>query len=275
MDGIKVPEEQVIPMNSIAYGVQGLRVTFVNVFALIHADESWTLIDTAIPFAETFVRRWAEREFKSAPNAIVLSHGHFDHVSSAKALADLWNVPIYANFAEIPYLTGKKEYPPPNTEAGGGIMPLLSPLFPRGPVDLGEHLRELPDSSDRRVTIPEMPGWQIIDTPGHTPGHISFFREHDRVLLPGDAFCTTKPESFFEANVTQKAELHGPPSYFTSDWALARSSVEFLASLEPLVVAPGHGQPLIGENLPQSLRELVAHFDQIAVPENRTSAAGS
>lgn len=85
---------------------------------------------------------------------------------------------------------------------------------------------------------PEMPGWTILHTPGHTPGHVSFFRPSDRALLVGDAFCTTKPESFFEAAIAQNPELHGPPSYFTSDWNAARITVQQLASLEPNVLAP-------------------------------------
>ena len=85
------------------------------------------------------------------------------------------------------------------------------------------------------------PGWQILHTPGHTPGHVSFFRPSDRTLLVGDAFCTTKPKSFFEAAVVQHAELHGPPSYFTSDWDAARNSVKRRAALEPIVLEPGHG----------------------------------
>jgi glyoxylase-like metal-dependent hydrolase (beta-lactamase superfamily II) len=90
----------------------------------------------------------------------------------------------------------------------------------------------------------------------------------DRTLLVGDAFCTTKPESFFEAAVVQHAELHGPLSYFTSDWDAARNSVKLLAALEPTVLAPGHGKPLSGSNVPSALRQLSTDFDKIAVPAN-------
>jgi glyoxylase-like metal-dependent hydrolase (beta-lactamase superfamily II) len=114
-----------------------------------------------------------------------------------------------------------------------------------------------------------MPGWVVLETPGHTPGHISLYRQRDRVLLAGDAFCTTKPESFFDATVSIKPELHGPPAYFTSDWEAARASVEKLARLDPAVVAPGHGRPLSGRQLPQELRALAAEFRDVAVPENR------
>jgi glyoxylase-like metal-dependent hydrolase (beta-lactamase superfamily II) len=264
----------------VASGIHGLRITFVNVFAIASTDASWTLIDAALPLSEGYIRRWAEKHFNTPPKAIVLSHGHFDHVSSAAALADHWNVPIYAHALERPFLTGKEEYPPPNPGAGGGMMSLLSPLLPRGPINLGERLRDLPDGSSSQnapsgdISLSELPGWRILHTPGHTPGHVSFFRPEDRTLLPSDAFCTTKPESFFEAAIAQKAELHGPPSYFTSDWTSARASVQRLATLEPLTIAPGHGQPIAGANVSSALRELAARFDEVAVPENRSKSAG-
>ena len=108
----------------------------------------------------------------------------------------------------------------------------------------------------------------MLHTPGHTPGHVSFFRESDRTLLVGDAFCTTKAESFFDANFTQPAELHGPPAYFTSDWGAATHSVRKLAALQPLTVAPGHGKPLRGPEVAASLQRLAADFERIALPED-------
>jgi glyoxylase-like metal-dependent hydrolase (beta-lactamase superfamily II) len=113
----------------------------------------------------------------------------------------------------------------------------------------------------------------MIHTPGHTPGHISLFRPTDRVLLPGDAFCTTKPESFFEAALAQEPELHSPPAYFTWEWDKARQSVRSLATLDPLTVAPGHGEPLTGEEVPAALHRLAADFDRIALTANRQGAA--
>ena len=92
-------------------------------------------------------------------------------------------------------------------------------------------------------------------------------------MLPADAFCTTKPESFFSAAVTQAPELHGPPAYFTWNWDLARQSVQNLAALDPLVVAPGHGRPLSGPDIPAALRELAARFNEVAVPDNRNKSA--
>lgn len=267
MDKVEIRDDQVVPFESVARDLRGLKITFVNVFAVAHDDGTWTLIDAAVPLSAWRIKSWANKIFGRGPNAIVLTHGHFDHVSAAKDLADEWNVPIYAHPLEFPYLTGQKEYPAPDWKAGGGVMPLMSPVLPRGPVDLGSRLKALPGEGSS-LSLVEMPGWTVLHTPGHTPGHVSFFRESDRTLIVGDAFCTTKAESFFDANVTTPAELHGPPAYFTSDWGAAKASVRKLAALMPTTVAPGHGKPLSGVEVPAALERLAADFERIAVPDD-------
>ncbi len=272
MSGIPVPEEQVISLDEVAPGVHGLRIAFVNVFGITHPDGSWTLLDAAIPFSARWIERWAGRHYSGPPDSIVLTHGHFDHASAAGELSQRWNVPVYAHALEFPYLTGKQQYPAPNLGAGGGIMPWLSTIFPKGPINLTGRLLELPREGE---ALEVLPGWQLLHTPGHTPGHVSFFRAGDRTLLVGDAFCTTKAESFFEASVAQAPELHGPPAYFTSDWNAARASVRKLAGLDAAIVAPGHGKPLAGEGIGEEVRRLAVRFEEIAVPANEKQALNS
>ncbi len=270
MDGIKVSAEEVIAMDAIAPGLSGLRIAFVNVFGVSHPDGTWTLIDAGLPGSAPLITNWAEKQFGKAPAAIVLTHGHFDHVGAAKVLAERWDIPVYAPLLEFPYLTGEQAYPAPDVSAGGGLMTLLSPLYPKDPINLGMRLHALLDfASDKLTDVKEMPGWQVLATPGHTPGHVSFFRPADRTLLVGDAFCSTKPESFFEAALLQQPELHGPPAYFTSDWATAKRSVGQLAALHPATVAPGHGKPLSGPDVAQQLEELAARFTEAALPKDK------
>src|SRR4051812_29789160 len=63
-------------------------------------------------------------------------------------------------------------------------------------------------------SVPALPSWRAIHTPGHAPGHVSLFRESDRLLLAGDAFVTTKQESAVAALLKPRV-IHGPPAYFT------------------------------------------------------------
>ncbi len=190
-EGLPIGEEDVVPLDQIAPGLAGLRILFVNVYGVSNADGSWTLIDAGIPLSASRIRKWAEQQFGVPPVAIVLTHGHFDHCGSVKDLAEGWNVPVYCHPLEVPYLDGSQHYPPPDPKAGGGVMATMSPMYPRGPINISDRLRTLPSDG----TVPTMPGWQVIPTPGHTVGHVSLFREADRTLLVGDAFCTVQSES--------------------------------------------------------------------------------
>lgn len=261
MDRIELPREEATSLDAIATGVVGLRVLFVNVFA-VGGDAGWTLIDAGLNGSAARIIEWARQHFgDAAPNAILLTHAHFDHVGAIDGLLNTWDVPVYAHTDELPYLTGARSYPEPDPTVGGGMMARMSALYPRGPIDISGRVRPLPPDG----SIPMMPGWQWIHTPGHTAGHVSLFRDLDRTLIAGDAFCTTKQESFF-AVATQRPELHGPPMYYTTDWPAARASVERLAGLEPLFIAASHGQPMAGNETMMALEELARRFEEVAVP---------
>ena len=113
--------------------------------------------------------------------------------------------------------------------------------------------------------MPYLDDWRWIATPGHSPGHISLFRDSDRTLIAGDAVVATKQESVL-AVATQRRELHGPPAYYTQDWRSAGESAGRLAALQPEVLATGHGDPLRGAGMRDALRGLATHFDEAAVP---------
>jgi glyoxylase-like metal-dependent hydrolase (beta-lactamase superfamily II) len=124
----------------------------------------------------------------------------------------------------------------------------------------------LPDDG----SVPFMPGWRWIASPGHTDGHVSLFRDADRCLIAGDAFVTVQQESLYDV-VRQEPEVHGPPAYFTPDWNAARRSVEKLAALDPAIAATGHGTPMRGKPLHDGLTNLIQHFEEIAVPNKDRS----
>jgi glyoxylase-like metal-dependent hydrolase (beta-lactamase superfamily II) len=227
-------------------------------------DGRWVLIDAGIPGSADAIVDAATSRFGAGarPIAIVMTHGHFDHVGALRELAERWDVPIYAHRLELPYLDGSSAYPPPDPSVGGGMMSAMSRFYPRGPIDVSHWLRALPEDG----AVPGMPGWRWIHTPGHTPGHVSLWRASDRALIAGDAFITTGQESAY-AVATQRPELHGPPMYYTSDWEESRASVERLSALEPELVVTGHGPAMHGAEMRKALHTLAREFDRVAIPE--------
>lgn len=263
MQGLGIRESAI---RQVAPDVIFLQSYFVNLCLVGTGSglaRTWVLVDAGLANSADDILSTAEEYFDSSkPEAVVLTHGHFDHVVGLGVLLSHWDVPVFAHAEEIPYLTGEKEYPPGDPTADPGIVAQLSPLFPNRVINIANRVQPLP--TDGR--IPFMPGWRWIATPGHTPGHISLFRESDRVLIAGDAFTTVRQESLAEV-ITQHQEVHGPPAYFTMDWHQAWDSIKKLAELKPSLVIAGHGQPMSGEKLTRELERLARDYGLLVVPQ--------
>jgi glyoxylase-like metal-dependent hydrolase (beta-lactamase superfamily II) len=262
-----VKTKQGLDMFTVAPGVFGLKDTFVNMYMIADEDDvdKWILVDAGLKWSASKIKKMAAMIFgeNSKPKCIVLTHGHFDHVGSVRSLAEEWNVPVYAHYLEQPYLNGQSSYPPPDPSVGGGMMASMSWMYPKGPINICDRLLLLDDDG----SVPYLSDWKFIHTPGHSPGHISLFRESDRVLISGDAFVTTKAESAI-AVFNDKKEISGPPKYFTMDWEAAARSVQRLANLEPEIIATGHGKPMAGPTVLDELHALVREFAKKAKPSH-------
>lgn len=268
-------EHQFIPMTSVASGVGEeiltdlycLPIQIVNVCFVGNSEQNdgWVLVDTGMPGAADNIIKKAEERFGSdcRPQAILLTHGHFDHVGAVVDLVKHWKVPVYAHKLEMPYLTGRYGYPKPDSTVEGGMVAKMSFMFPTEPIDLGDHVRNL--SEDGRV--PGLPDWRWVHTPGHSPGHVSFFRDRDHALIAGDAFVTVRQDSLYKVLI-QKKEVNGPPRYLTTDWHAAWESVKKLNALEPEVVVTGHGHAMADEALTKGLEDLTQRFDEVAIPDH-------
>lgn len=239
-----------------------LQFTVVNA-CMVGNVKGWTLVDTGLENSADFILKTAKDRFGDGnkPKAIILTHGHFDHVGSVKKLAELWDVPVYIHELELDYVTGKKSYPNGDPTVDEGFVAKMSKAFPHEPIDIGYRAVAFP----RDGSIPGMPDWKWIYTPGHTNGHVSLFREKDRVLIAGDAFTTTKQESFTSV-LSQREKVKGPPAYLTTDWEAARNSIEKLRNLVPRIAIPSHGLPMEGQKLSRHLDYLLTNFIQIAKP---------
>ncbi|WP_461180443.1 MBL fold metallo-hydrolase [Virgibacillus kimchii] len=262
-----------IPMTSVNSGT-GREVTkdvyyytdqIANIIFIGEPNGKWVLVDAGMPHAGAEIKEMANERFGkgSRPEAIILTHGHFDHVGGLADLMDEWDVTIYAHEMELPYLQGKEDYPEPDMSVEGGMLAKISGLYPNEAINLGSRVKALPDDH----SVPGLDGWEWMHTPGHTPGHVSFYRRKDSLLISGDAFVTVRQDSFYNV-LTQEKEVNGPPRYLTTDWQLAYKSLRALEAIRPQVVVPGHGEAMEGEDLTEGLRRLADNFQSLAVPDH-------
>lgn len=242
------------------YPIQIVNVCFIG--DPMKKEEGWVLVDAGMPRSAKKIIKEAEKRFDSGPKAIILTHGHFDHVGAIIELIERWNVPVYAHELELPYLNGESDYPPADPTVNGGLISEMSPFFPHDGINLDDRVKPLHANG----SVPGLPDWEYIHTPGHTPGHISLFRKEDGTLIAGDAFVTVKQESLYKV-INQEQEISGPPKYFTTDWDEAEKSVKKLAALNPSLAITGHGEPMFDETLKGNLTLLTKKFQEIAVPK--------
>jgi glyoxylase-like metal-dependent hydrolase (beta-lactamase superfamily II) len=162
--------------------------------------------------------------------AIALTHAHGDHCGAARRLASDWGVPVWIGARDREAAeSGKAVKKDPFNAPGISLVAGLLGDFPAVPI-----ARELNEGDDLAA------GFTVIDSPGHSPGHVSFWRERDRVLICADVF--------FNMNLfTTVPGLRQPLSPLSVDPALNRDSERKLAALEPRVAGFGHGPVIEGD----------------------------
>jgi glyoxylase-like metal-dependent hydrolase (beta-lactamase superfamily II) len=155
--------------------------------------------------------------------AHAITHAHTDHVGGSKRVVDALGVPFWAPADDAE-----------DAEAGRSAVaetwarPLLSPASGFEPLAVARRLQE----GDELAA-----GFVVLDSPGHSPGHVAFWRERDRVLVCGDVF-------FNLHLLTLRYGVRHPPEIFTVDPRLNRASQRKLAGLRPEVALFGHGPAL-------------------------------
>lgn len=233
--------------------IELLSFRIVNAFLIgAKGSEDWVLIDTGLTHSYDFIIERAEARYGlQPPKAILLTHGHFDHVGSLEELSHHWPVPIYVHPRERDFITGEAEYPEADPTVSSGLIAKLSPYLTNGTVDVSYQAEDLPEDG----SVPHLPGWRWIHTPGHTLGHVCYYEEETGILIAGDALTTTKQESLLSV-IRQDEEVNGPPLYLTHDMDKALISIEKIMRLEPKLVLPSHGKPIEGE-------DLLKHYDKL------------
>lgn len=222
-------------MNTIAENVSQLELLPRNgINAYLIGD---VLIDTGLKqSAGKIAGMLAGRDI----SAIALTHAHGDHAGAMKQLAGRLGVPIWCG-------AGDREA----VESGRVVLtskldrPVLGTIFRAGADFEGAPVARVLSEGDELTA-----GFTVLETPGHSPGHISFWREEDRTLICGDVF--------FNMNIfTTIPGLHEPLALVTPDPVQNRLSERRLAGLEPKTVGFGHG-PVMRDDAARKLSEFVA-----------------
>ena len=238
-----------------ALGPSGLTQT--NVY-FVRSGSSWVVIDAGWAKDASRIERAACSLFgaDSRPSAILLTHCHPDHAGSALSLARAWGCAVHMHPDELPIATA--DFATMVASAGPLDRYLILPLLRamgrrrREAVLARSSLGDAASTFEAGAGVPGLAGWEAIPTPGHTPGHVSYFRPSDRVLISGDALVTLKVNSW-AGLLLQRPGLSGPPWYTTWSPRATKESIERLARLEPTVLASGHGQPMTGAGTAEAL----------------------
>jgi glyoxylase-like metal-dependent hydrolase (beta-lactamase superfamily II) len=163
--------------------------------------------------------------------AILLTHWHNDHAAGAKVMQQRSGCGVYYHVADEPWLSRKA--------ARGGLRGALAKRIPEWGVGvlliglLGEAVPEAVAATEHLRDGQLIAGdFEVIVTPGHTPGHTSFYYKPERALFAGDALAVINGRVRFMARPV------------TMDLETARESMRRCLSRDIGVLCPGHRAPL-------------------------------
>ena len=201
-----------------------------NVFVLVDPD-GLTLVDAGLPYSQRRILAYvaALGYPPEAVRRLLVTHADRDHIGSLAALQARTGARVFAGALEAAALQAGRETR--RLQVGlayRGLLWLLGRLlFVRvQPASVDEHLADGQE-------LPVLGGLRVLATPGHTPGHLSFYAVRSGVLFAGDSLRT----------LGGRLRVSSGPN--TADEALARASAERQLALRPRLICTGHGPAVV------------------------------
>jgi len=233
-----VIDTQVIQLSESVYCVR--RPSYVTCSYMVVSAAGVILVDAGMASNGRDVHSGLGHIGRSVGSvrAILLTHWHNDHAAGASAIHEASGAPVYYHAAEAPFLTRRT--------ANLGLRGWLSELFPEYGIFVlfKGLLGEAPPRAIRATNFvtdgqPLLDGFVVLETPGHTAGHVSYYYEPEKALFAGDALAVVGDRIRFMARpVTQNQEQ-------------ARASMMKCLALDVAMVCPGHRLPLTKDARPR------------------------
>lgn len=188
-----------------------------------HAVNCHLLEDVLVDAGTRFAARRIIRTLRDRPPRLVaLTHAHPDHHGGARAVCRAFSIPLACHALDAPAVDGRARMEPRRFWMSFARFALVG----------------APHPVDRLLEPGDLiAGFRVIHAPGHTSGHVLYFRDHDRTAVIGDVLVNIHWP-------TLRERLAPPPSRFCVDALENYHSILKLAELEPRLVCFGHGPPL-------------------------------
>lgn len=205
--------------------VDGVRC---NVYILTEPD-GLTLIDAGLPGAEKRILAAVTTLGRSPRDVrrILLTHQHVDHVGALAALTAATGAETWASQGDTPAIEGRARYETPRGALGLAIRVIFMPRLRPGAI---AHITR---EGETLPVFGAEGGLRVVETPGHTTGHISLYLPSRRLLFAGDAVRSND------------GRLPLSPTPLNTDMTMALESVRKLATMDIEACLPGHGAPVL------------------------------
>ena len=224
---------------NVVRGVHRVEDSFTNWY-LVEEDGRLTIVDTGLPGSWKLLGE-ALAAIGRTPGdieAVVLTHGHFDHLGFAERARSELGVPVWVHENDVPLTRQPRQYGHERARAlyfatQLRALPIVASLVAHR-AWWPKPVREVSRFEGGFLPVPGSP--RVVPTPGHTLGHCALHLPDRDCVIAGDAIVTLNPYTARRGpQIVSRAA--------TADSRRALASLEVLAATGARVVLVGHGEP--------------------------------